>query len=143
MFLYVCKQTFRKRYEWITQEFLGLKIRNIQGISYIWTETYREIFKSAKRTFKCHICIFVKERKLNCVTIFLKIEIILFAVSSFPLWYSWYQRAKIALQMGLRNRKNDYHFKGLDKTTCYKTKPNFSFLIDCCMSVFSLSLSEH
>ena len=31
----------------ITPEFLGLRIRNIQGIIFIWTQTYRGIFKSA------------------------------------------------------------------------------------------------
>ena len=42
--------------------------------------------------------------------------------------------------MIFRNKKTiSYHIKGLYKTTCYKTKYNFSqfsFLIDCCMSVF-------
>ena len=32
MFLYVCKQTFGKLYGYITQEFLGLRMRNFQGI---------------------------------------------------------------------------------------------------------------
>ena len=31
----------------MTQEFLGLKMRNFQGIIFIWTRTYGEIFKSA------------------------------------------------------------------------------------------------
>ena len=30
----------------ITQESLGLKIRNFQGIVFVWTQTYRQIFKS-------------------------------------------------------------------------------------------------
>ena len=47
MFLYVFKQTFRKVYGYITREFLGLRIRNFQGIIFLWTRTYREIFKSA------------------------------------------------------------------------------------------------
>ena len=47
LFLYVCKQVFRKCYGWITLEFLGLKMRNIQGTAFIWTETYRKIYKSA------------------------------------------------------------------------------------------------
>ena len=47
MFLYVCKQTFRKRYRYITREFLGLRRQIFQGIIFIWTRTYREIFKSA------------------------------------------------------------------------------------------------
>ena len=42
--------------------------------------------------------------------------------------------------MSFRNKTTiSYHIKGLYKTTCYKTKSNFSqfsFLIDCCMSVF-------
>ena len=40
---------------------------------------------------------------------------------------SWYQKAKIGLRMSLRSKKMiNYHFKGLYKTTCYKTKSNFS-----------------
>ena len=40
---------------------------------------------------------------------------------------SWYQKAKIGLRMSLRNKKMiNYHIKGLYKTTCYKTKSNFS-----------------
>ena len=31
----------------ITREFLGLRMRNFQGIAFIWTQAYREIFKSA------------------------------------------------------------------------------------------------
>ena len=31
----------------ITQKFLGLRMGNFQGIVFIWTQTYREIFKSA------------------------------------------------------------------------------------------------
>ena len=49
MFLHVCKQTFRKFYGYITREFLGLRMRNFQGIIFIWTQAYREIFKSAFR----------------------------------------------------------------------------------------------
>ena len=30
----------------ITGEFLGLRTQNLQGIAFIWTQTYREIFKS-------------------------------------------------------------------------------------------------
>ena len=47
MFLYVCKQTFRKLYGYITREFLGIRMRNFQGIIFVWTRTHREIFKSA------------------------------------------------------------------------------------------------
>ena len=51
---------------------------------------------------------------------------------------SWYQKAKIALQTSLQNKKKiwrerpieekmiNYHFKGYYKTTCYKTKSKFS-----------------
>ena len=47
MFLYVCKQTFRKFYGYIAREFLRIKIRNFQGIIFVWTRTYWEILKSA------------------------------------------------------------------------------------------------
>ena len=51
----------------------------------------------------------------------------LFAVTSFPFWYPWHEKANIALRMSLRNKKMiNYHLKGLHKTTCYKTKSNFS-----------------
>ena len=51
--------------------------------------------------------------------------------SLFPLFIflasSWYQKAKIGLRMRLRNKTIvNYHIKGLYKTTCYKTKSNFS-----------------
>ena len=40
---------------------------------------------------------------------------------------SWHQKPKIGLQMSLPNKKMiNYHIKGLYKTTCYKTKSNFS-----------------
>ena len=45
--LCVCKQTFCKLYWCITREFLRLKTRNFQGITFIWTQTYKTIFKSA------------------------------------------------------------------------------------------------
>ena len=47
--MYVCKQIFRKLYGYITREFLGLRMRNFQGmgIIFIRTQTYSEIFKSA------------------------------------------------------------------------------------------------
>ena len=47
MFLYVCKQTFGKLYRCMTREFLELKMRNFQGIIFIWTRTHWEIFESA------------------------------------------------------------------------------------------------
>ena len=31
----------------ITKEFFELRMRNFQGIVFIWTQTYAEIFKSA------------------------------------------------------------------------------------------------
>ena len=45
MFLYVCKQTFRKLYRYITREFLVMQ--DFQVINFIGTQIYREIFKSA------------------------------------------------------------------------------------------------
>ena len=40
---------------------------------------------------------------------------------------SWYQKAKIGPQTSLQNKKMiNYHIKGRYKTTCYKTKSNFS-----------------
>ena len=57
------------------------------------------------------------------------------------------KNTKIELRMSLRNKKKmiNYHIKGVYKTICYKKSPaflSFSFLIDCCVSVFSLSLSK-
>ena len=46
MFLYVCKQTFPNLCGWITQEFLGLRMRNFQDITLIAITIYGEIFKS-------------------------------------------------------------------------------------------------
>ena len=43
--MYVCKQTFRNPYGWITGEFLGLRMRNFQDIILISVRIYREIFK--------------------------------------------------------------------------------------------------
>ena len=31
----------------LNQKLLGLGMRNFQGIDFVWTQTYREIFKSA------------------------------------------------------------------------------------------------
>ena len=50
MFLHVCKQTFCKLSRCITRQFLGLWMRNFLGIIFIWTRTYRDIFKSAFKT---------------------------------------------------------------------------------------------
>ena len=44
MFLHVCKQTFRKRYMYVTRELLGLRMKNFQSIIFMLTQTYREIF---------------------------------------------------------------------------------------------------
>ena len=40
---------FRKYTKFLgkTREFLGLRSRNFQGVIFLWTQTYREIFKSA------------------------------------------------------------------------------------------------
>ena len=40
---------FYGKYEvhgWITEEFLGLRMKNFQDIIFIWIRTHREIFKS-------------------------------------------------------------------------------------------------
>ena len=70
MFLYVCKQTFRKLYEYITREFLGLRMLNFQGIIFMWTRTYSEIFKSAWVYLKnMHKVIYPhKRRSFTCVS---------------------------------------------------------------------------
>ena len=52
--MHVCKQTFCKLYGQFTWEFLGFRIRNFQGIIFIWTQTYREIFKSELVYFKMY-----------------------------------------------------------------------------------------
>ena len=42
--------TFKKIYKLygkIIREFLGLRMQNFRGVVFIWTQTYREIFKSA------------------------------------------------------------------------------------------------
>ena len=58
---------------------------------------------------------------------------------------SWLQKAKIALRMNLRNKKNmiNHHFKKLYKTICYKAKYKFSqfffshwLLYECFFSFF-------
>ena len=36
-----------KLYGQVTREFLGLRIRNFPGIVSVWTQPYRDIFKSA------------------------------------------------------------------------------------------------
>ena len=46
----------------ITQEFLGLRMQNFQGIDFIWTQKYRKIFKNV--SFKVGL-ICVKEIPLN------------------------------------------------------------------------------
>ena len=70
MFPYVCKQTFRKLFGYITREFLGLRMRNFQIIIFLWTRTYREIFKSREIFKQCYIakpsvyCFYVKTKIL-------------------------------------------------------------------------------
>ena len=56
---------------------------------------------------------------------------------------SWYQKAKLALRMSLRNKKMVYyHINGLCKSIGYKTKSNFSqfffsrWLLHKCFSFF-------
>ena len=56
----------------IFREFLGLRMRNLQDIDFIWTQTYREIFRSAlnlnfsiKDSLKC--IIIQKEKLLGYV----------------------------------------------------------------------------
>ena len=39
-------EEIHKLYGQITREFLRLRMRNFQGIAFIWTQTYWEIFKS-------------------------------------------------------------------------------------------------
>ena len=41
------KSLFTKLNGQITRQFLGLRIRNLQGIVFTWTQTHWEIFKSA------------------------------------------------------------------------------------------------
>ena len=60
---------------------------------------------------------------------------------------SWYQKAKIGLQMIFQSKKwliiilQDFIKQPVIKQS--PTFPSFSFLFDCCISVFSLSLSKH
>ena len=57
---------------------------------------------------------------------------------------SWYQKAKLGLPMSLRNKKMIIILKDFIKQPVIKPSPtfSFSFLIDCYISVFSLSLSK-
>ena len=47
-------------YEEITREFLGLRMRNFQGIVFLWTQTFRETLESALVYFKCCLMIYKK-----------------------------------------------------------------------------------
>ena len=47
LFMYICKQTFRNLYGWITREFLALRRRNFQDFILISIRIHIEIFKSA------------------------------------------------------------------------------------------------
>ena len=52
---------------------------------------------------------------------------------------SWYQKGKIALRMSLQSKKAIVILKSFIKQPVIKQSPtflSFSFLIDCCMSVF-------
>ena len=60
---------------------------------------------------------------------------------------SWYQKVEIGLRMSLQNRKmwliimlKDFIKQPVIKQS--QTFLSFSFLIDCCVSVFFLSLSK-
>ena len=57
--MYVCKQTFCKLYGKITWKFVEFRIRNFQGIIFIWTQTYGDF----------QICISVPLRFLNIAKI--------------------------------------------------------------------------
>ena len=55
---------------------------------------------------------------------------------------SWYQKPKIGLQMSFQNKQmiKYFHINGLLKQLVIKQSPtflSFSFLIDCCIKVFS------
>ena len=79
----------------------------------------------------------------HCNLLFLAI-----CCSHFPLLIflasSWFQKAKLALRMSLRNEKKDhmkdyYHLNNFIKQFLIEQSPtflSFSFLIDCCMGVF-------
>ena len=63
MFRYNCKQTFCKLYGLIVWGFIGLRMWSFPGIIFIWTQTYREVFKSelsaVKGTaFNCYLQIY-------------------------------------------------------------------------------------
>ena len=58
---------------------------------------------------------------------------------------SWYQKAKIGLWMSLQNKKMVIILKDFIKQPVIKQSPrflSFSFLIDCCISALSFSLSK-
>ena len=56
--MYVCKQKFRKLYGYITREFLEIRMRNFQGIIFVWTRAYKEIFKSALLYLQIYFLLF-------------------------------------------------------------------------------------
>ena len=58
MLLYVYKQTFYKLYAYITREFLEIRMRNFQGIIFVWTRAYKEIFKSALLYLQIYFLLF-------------------------------------------------------------------------------------
>ena len=56
----------------MTREFLGLRMRNIQDVVFIWTRTYGEIFKSALVYLKVILCNF--EESLASIQILYSFE---------------------------------------------------------------------
>ena len=101
------------------------KLFAVENTYYGNNKTDRQVITNNKlplrlTLIKCHISKLSQLRKFNCW----KINI---CRSQYRFWYPWYQKAKIALQISLRNkRKINYHFKGLYKTTCDKKRFNFS-----------------
>ena len=50
----------------MTRDFLGLRMRNFQGIVFIWTQTYSKTFKSALVYFETYISVILNEiKKMN------------------------------------------------------------------------------
>ena len=122
------------------------KLFAVENTYYGNNKTDRQVITNNKlplrlTLIKCHISTLSQLRKFNCW----KINI---CRSQYRFWYPWYQKAKIALQISLRNKKKKWLIiilKGFTKQPVMKqssTILSFSFLTDCCMSLFSLSLSK-
>ena len=88
---------------------------------------------------KCHICTFCQLRKFNYVTfitkrlkLFLKLNVSFGIPSYLPFPVSTsdisdIKKHKLHCEWAWEIKKMvNYHLKGLYRTTCYKTKPNFS-----------------